>query len=190
MKKIILGFILFICLFNYNNVYANNIVYDQDIELIKEKLDNNNIVYIELNNNDKLIAKRKALDSIKNKDKILIYNIKDNKNNILYTYKFNGKYFNKSYNDIDLNINFNTTQIIDNIFKTNKKIIINTNYKGNYPTGTILSISNNKKLWAKMVRPLQMKGVKQCLTSLFICLPKATVKCASCWAARAQTWQR
>ena len=36
--------------------------------------------------------------------------------------------------------------------------------------------------------PEDRKGVfNECLTSTFICSPKATAKCGSCWAARART---
>lgn len=126
------------------NVYANNsyiVLNNQNISEIEELLNKNNKITINLNYNEKLVAKRKVLDLIKGKDKIITYNILNN-NEVIYSYIFNGNYFNDSYNDIDLKIT-NTSlndKIINEIF--NKKIIINTNYKGYYPKGTILSIKN------------------------------------------------
>lgn len=140
-------FFSLILLFISNNVYANNsyIIVNNDIEEIKEALKTNNNITINLDyDNDELIAKRVVLDLIKGLDKSLVYNILDN-NEIIYSYNFNGKYFNKSYNDIDLNVSYSSDKddYINEYFDINKRIIINTEYSGNYPKGTVLSIKNS-----------------------------------------------
>ena len=144
MKKIKYIFFFLILFLIYNNVYANNyiILNNQDINEVKEFLETNDdiIINIDYNNKEELIAKRKVLDLIKDKNKTITYNIINN-NKMLYSFKFNGN-FNKSYNDINLLINFNTNnKIINDTF--NNKIVFTTEYKGYYPNNTLLIINNS-----------------------------------------------
>ena len=144
MKKIKYIFFFLILFLIYNNVYANNyiILNNQDINEVKEFLETNDdiIINIDYNNKEELIAKRKVLDLIKDNKKTITYNIINN-NKMLYSFKFNGN-FNKSYNDINLLINFNTNnKIINDTF--NNKIVFTTEYKGYYPNNTLLIINNS-----------------------------------------------
>lgn len=149
-RKRYIFFFLTLLIFT-KTAYANNsyiILNNNSIEDIEKKLQTNDNITINLNiNKDELIAKRKILDLIKDTNKTITYNVLNN-SELIYSYKFNGKNFNKSYNDINLEVKFSIEQInsINEIFNTNSKIIVNTQYKGNYPTGTILSIKNTKNL--------------------------------------------
>ena len=145
--KYIFFFISMLLLFQ-NSVNANSYVVlnKQDINEVKNVLEKKDNVIINLNYNENLIAKRKVLDLIKNNNKSITYNILYNEE-ILYSYIFNGN-FKKSYNDIDLKIYFKSDKdkYINEIFNTNRKIIVNTSYKGYYPTNTILHIENNRNI--------------------------------------------
>ena len=132
MIRRILYIFLLIFLFDCD-VYANN---------IEDMLKVSNDIVINLDYQDNLIVKRHDLDLIKSSGKSITYNIIEN-NIVLYTFIFNGNYFDESYNDINLKIDFNSNK--DNYINEyfNKKIIINTLYEGYYPKGTILSVNND-----------------------------------------------
>lgn len=141
---------LLIFLLNIKNVNAESyiLINNNTYENIEENLKENKSITINLDyKSDELIVKRKVLDLIKNKNKTITYNILNN-DEIIYSYIFNGKYFNKSYNDINLKILFssNKDNYINEIFNDKNKIIFNTVYDGLYPEGTILSIKNITKL--------------------------------------------
>ena len=143
LKYIFFSLILILCI--NNNVYANNTIQSNNLDEIKTILNTHDSVNINLNYNDETIAKRKTLDLIKGKEKTIRYNIINN-NEIIYSYIFNGKYFNKSYNDIDLKLEYTSNyDIYINEYFDKKRIIINTKYTGYFPKGTVLSIKNSNR---------------------------------------------
>lgn len=136
-------FILFIFLYMFNLSGVNAL----DVDLIKESFVKGKEVNLYLDENtDDLIIDSEIFDIIKNKERVLIVNIVNN--NITYSYIFNGKEFNDSYNDINLKILFgNKSKIINKNIKDNKLILFENVYKGYFPNGTILKINtpvNNK----------------------------------------------
>lgn len=105
-----------------------------EIESVRNSLSKYDEVIIELDEGDKLIAFKNILDLIKGENKKIIYNIY-NKNNLLYTYIFDGNKIKYVLDNIDLKIE---------ISNLDQELKLNMNYKSYLPEGTILKIYNIK----------------------------------------------
>lgn len=124
-----------------SNVVSNN------IDEINNAYKSNKELIVNLNSeSDELIVSSPIIDTIKNTDRKITYNILKDED-ILYYYEFNGKKFTESYNDINLKVNFiNKDEKIDEQLKDEKKITFENEYKGYFPTGTTLNIKNTTKI--------------------------------------------
>jgi len=127
-------------------VKASNVVANS-VEDISNAFKSNESLTVNLNSeNDELIVSKSVLDIIKNTDKQITYNIKE-ENEILYYYEFNGEKFTETFNDINLKINFiNEDKNVDNILNDDKKIEFENEHKSYFPSGTQLNIKNIKNI--------------------------------------------
>lgn len=126
-----------------NRVVKVSSTVSNNIDEINNAYKSNKELTVNLNSEkDELIISKPVMDTIKNTDRKITYNIlKDEE--VLYYYEFDGKKFTETYNDINLKLNFiEEDKVINEQIKDDKKITFENVHKSYFPTGTTLNIKN------------------------------------------------
>ena len=138
-----------------NRVVKVSDIVSNNIDEINNAFKSNKELTVNLNSEtDNLVISAPVIDTIKNTDRKITYNIKE-KEEVLYYYTFDGKKFTESYNDINLKIDFiKEDKVVEEKIKDEKKIEFENVHKSYFPTGTKLSIKNTTNIPSNKVTRL------------------------------------